>query len=878
LPPPLSLFFETSPPFPRPSGRFWLIFLARGSMDPPSTLIALGRDAGEALLQQSDALLLPELDALRQNSSTSSSSSSGGSSQQQQQQKRGGKKSSSSSSLADIIPADFATDLGKEFRFRHYPAVLLLLKHALLEHVSTSRPNPAQAYADALERRIEWERSRKKRGGNRKGSNADSDDSAPDVPTGFLYLYDARSGGAHSHDSIVWKKARMSVKLIVLDTAKGILKLKNHKQDSGVPVMRRQTWTAAPGYGGWRKNEYKIVSRVPVSSTSSDGKASSTALAGARRSRSTSDDDVIQTVEHYPVLVHFFMKPEDAAGAAPGAGSSLASALQIAKQIVERCKAADSESSGTASVVSVSSAASPRATQTSSRKRRAAASPSPNSSSDSESGSSRPGKSRRLKSTAASATDMAAESVPGSDAPVAAMWAAPLNPAQFDSVEPYTFPAAASSSDLTVVGGAGLQDDVSILSQLPHILDGDGSNSNSGGAESVGRPASTTDFEAAAAFAINAEDSATIKVRTYAPRSAFVTEPTRVIVVIEFPKAFESPDHLGSFGRGLDLLGSEASSADLGDRGTALSLRSSGGASKPPHRAEAPFSRFSFSCLFEGDGLRESPCRMLGPSVLEFLTPVQVAADLDGSDAAGIKSFQIVARQVDGDRPFSSPPMPFCFLPTVTDGSRGRVSLAFRNIGTPVESFAWSGAVSLDLVVEFRQSVRELDLSNNSLTNLEFLARFDRLHSLILDNNQLHDRTQFPSLPNLRTLTLNNNSLGDLAAVIDSLAACFPNLQYLSLLGNPCCPVFTGTVEECTSYRQLVVSRFPSLTQLDSTPISHSDVAGTYISSLVLPPFLCARSSNKGTLQIPPSVLHSLTRSGRFGDINHISTLLGRDI
>ena len=95
------------------------------------------------------------------------------------------------------------------------------------------------------------------------------------------------------------------------------------------------------------------------------------------------------------------------------------------------------------------------------------------------------------------------------------------------------------------------------------------------------------------------------------------------------------------------------------------------------------------------------------------------------------------------------------------------------------------------MIRKFRFTTKELDLSNNSLTDVEFLENFTQLHTLVLDNNQLSFTAKFPMLPRLSALYINNNLLNDLEPFIEKIRVCFPNLQYLSLLGNECCPVFS---------------------------------------------------------------------------------------
>ncbi|KAJ8914997.1 hypothetical protein NQ315_002522 [Exocentrus adspersus] len=81
-----------------------------------------------------------------------------------------------------------------------------------------------------------------------------------------------------------------------------------------------------------------------------------------------------------------------------------------------------------------------------------------------------------------------------------------------------------------------------------------------------------------------------------------------------------------------------------------------------------------------------------------------------------------------------------------------------------------------------------LDLSYNRLTTLEGLNKFPVLKELILDSNFLPDTLTFPYLPSLHTLSLNKNNICDLQSLVQKIKLSFPNIVYLSLLGNKACP------------------------------------------------------------------------------------------
>jgi len=87
----------------------------------------------------------------------------------------------------------------------------------------------------------------------------------------------------------------MSVKLIVKSKKKGVFKLKNHKQDEGVAIMRRQTWQEKEDGNGWRKNEYKLVKQEKFFKQETDG---------------TYTVSECSSLQDFPVLVHYFQKKE----------------------------------------------------------------------------------------------------------------------------------------------------------------------------------------------------------------------------------------------------------------------------------------------------------------------------------------------------------------------------------------------------------------------------------------------------------------------------------------------------------------------------------------------------------------------------------------
>lgn len=78
---------------------------------------------------------------------------------------------------------------------------------------------------------------------------------------GYLYLFDNKTSN-YLEDNIQWASKRMNIKLILFNHAKNTYKLKNHKEDTGECVMRRQTWTGVSDVMVWRRSEYKLMNKV----------------------------------------------------------------------------------------------------------------------------------------------------------------------------------------------------------------------------------------------------------------------------------------------------------------------------------------------------------------------------------------------------------------------------------------------------------------------------------------------------------------------------------------------------------------------------------------------------------------------------------------
>jgi len=111
------------------------------------------------------------------------------------------------------------------------------------------------------------------------------------------------------------------------------------------------------------------------------------------------------------------------------------------------------------------------------------------------------------------------------------------------------------------------------------------------------------------------------------------------------------------------------------------------------------------------------------------------------------------------------------------------------------------------------------------ITRVENLEKFKVLKSLVLDNNSLGDNHDFPALESLETLWLNSNNITRLDFVVGDLARKYPNLSYLSMLKNPCCPNYLvgKNSVDYKKYRLTVISSFRRLKFLDSSPVTKEE-------------------------------------------------------
>lgn len=143
------------------------------------------------------------------------------------------------------------------------------------------------------------------------------------------------------------------------------------------------------------------------------------------------------------------------------------------------------------------------------------------------------------------------------------------------------------------------------------------------------------------------------------------------------------------------------------------------------------------------------------------------------------------------------------------------------------------------------QRVSHLDLSYNQLRTVEGLSLFKHLESLVLDNNKIpmigggfdeYSRPVRMINPRLKVLSVNNNRIANLDSFLLNVSVCFPNLTYLSLLRNPCCPDELSSKwnmvgpwlpgrDPYREFQNKCLTALPRLQFLDSTNLQRNKVA-----------------------------------------------------
>lgn len=126
-----------------------------------------------------------------------------------------------------------------------------------------------------------------------------------------------------------------------------------------------------------------------------------------------------------------------------------------------------------------------------------------------------------------------------------------------------------------------------------------------------------------------------------------------------------------------------------------------------------------------------------------------------------------------------------------------------------------------------QSSTLHLNAAHNQLQDLSFLQGFTVLQTLILDYNLVESLQSLPPLDDLDTLSLNCNKLIDLQALARDVSLKCPNLQHLSLIQNPACPLLDPSSSEGSirRYRTEVIKAVPMLKSLDGSMVTPAERA-----------------------------------------------------
>ncbi|XP_013137770.1 PREDICTED: leucine-rich repeat-containing protein C10orf11 homolog isoform X1 [Papilio polytes] len=151
------------------------------------------------------------------------------------------------------------------------------------------------------------------------------------------------------------------------------------------------------------------------------------------------------------------------------------------------------------------------------------------------------------------------------------------------------------------------------------------------------------------------------------------------------------------------------------------------------------------------------------------------------------------------------------------DDDDTRLTLAYENLYE----------VPRTIVERFSDHIKYLDISHNKITNLDAVVHFKHLTSLIADTNPITENCVLPPLPKLQLLWLNHCKISSLYPWAGKLKESCPNLEYLSLMGNPAAPSYFngGTFYEYLQYRLFLISKFPSLSHLDDRRVTEDEIA-----------------------------------------------------
>ncbi|KAL6055922.1 Leucine-rich repeat-containing protein C10orf11 [Balamuthia mandrillaris] len=722
-------------------------------------------------------------------------------------------------------------DLSREFRSKDYPLIHLLLQNPLQELISMAAPRPA----DSEEKQ-------------------------------HLFLYDDGVPiAARRNDQIQWIAAKkMSIKLIIHNKKTELYKLKNNRNDEGVVVMRRQTWRAEGLDEGWRRNEYKLVSRETYFKQSQDGRL--TVTEG-------------QSVQDFPVLVHYFFKNngdkrglkrkravtqegETEEGEAGGEDWQPRRARSLSQKEEEEEdddeEDEEEEESNGCSSTSFSSSSSSASTSITPLPQILPLSSTPSSSSsppslhneegtplmsmkpsnsvhhmielyEGQSSSAlvnpRPAK-RRAPSSSSSVIQQS--SSPSTDASplLSSAVIGPHSPLYASSLF-FGGDAAASERTMSTLFGPVK---IEIEDDDDHSHADDIVKNTDSGASS----ASTAEQTSSATVIPNTSSSISSSNAIFRFTSRIENGAILPFTPVPSPShnlLRSSSSQQQSFQAASTSLASAVSASPvLGNVNSAHPLSSS--TSTSTSTSVSPLALQARPSDSEEGGLVEIKSYAPDSGPCTENTKVLLHFDKRGFIFRKGKSYRFSclfgeavaeAKEIaNGLLEFSAPPhkpgIVYFWVACVEEGREHDVepkdlvqySQPVPFYYTPVVgegrlSLAWelSGLSDLSMLSKFKYTAKELDLSHNDLETVSFLEGFRELHTLILDNNHLTHNVKLPLLPKLHTLSLNHNWILEIEKLMDNLVDSVPSLRYLSTLHNGASPFFSTAKHHYYNYRFL---------------------------------------------------------------------------
>jgi hypothetical protein len=220
---------------------------------------------------------------------------------------------------------------------------------------------------------------------------------------------------------------------------------------------------------------------------------------------------------------------------------------------------------------------------------------------------------------------------------------------------------------------------------------------------------------------------------------------------------------------------------------------------------------------------------VLGPDTIPcvklscFVDGIECASDLVAHNVlrviipkhdSGVVPLWLIGKDELGTVLSHSESVPFYFLPT--SSTQGILNFAHALSADYFTS---------EVFFKFRHTTRQLDLTGNGLTNLDFLRNFTELREVCLDHNQISHWVSFPHLPKLSSLSINHNNILQIDMFVNQLieAGLANKLKYLSVLANPANPSFDRLEHRYYNFRIYIISKLPKLKLLDSRDVTDAE-------------------------------------------------------